>query len=202
MQRQYSRIYLQASFLQPRQRKTDVERSPTLSANLLLACSGFCCCISSSLRPSCEWLNHGAYTWKGSPWKRKDMMITKYKSKDSSRKVAQKRHLTSTHRQASIAAEAASYTRNTPLTDITANCAGEESVGWCSWHSCWCKERNRALCQGNGLPSPLSAATIPVRTNSCSKWKVSSVGALTLAKLALSLCVLHCSSPAGDAEFC
>lgn len=72
-------------------------------------------------------------------------------------------------------------------------------MAWCIWHSCWCKERNRALCPGNWLLSPLSATTLPVHTNSYSKVKNDYCGCTHTGKTALSLCVLHFSSPAENA---
>lgn len=83
-----------------------------------------------------------------------------------------------------------------------ANSAGKESVAWCSWHSCWCKERNRALWQGNWLPSPLSATVLPVYRNSYSKVENDCCGCTHTGKPSLSLCVQHLSYPAKNAEFC
>lgn len=95
------------------------------------------------------------------------MVIIKYKSRDNSRKVAQKSHLKSKSTSAGKhCCQGDIYARSTPLTDIKANSAGKESVAWCSWHSCWCKERGRAW------PRQLIAFSSPCNYTTCVHWEL------------------------------
>lgn len=104
---------------------------------------------------------------------------------DNSRKVAQKRHLKSKNTSAGKhCCQGDIYAKNTPLTDIKANSAGKDSVAWCSWQSCWCKEGRRACaktadCLLLSLQLHYLCALI-----AAPKWKMTAADAPTLPKVA------------------
>lgn len=112
-------------------------------------------------------------------------MITKYKPRDNSRKVAQKRHLKSKNTSAGKhCCQGDIYAGNTPLTDIRANSAGKDSVAWCSWHGCWCKEGRRAYAKAADcflLSLQLHYLCALIATP---KWKMTTANAPTLPKVA------------------
>lgn len=86
-----------------------------------------------------------------------------------------------------------------PLTDITANSAGKESVAWCSWQSCWGKERSRACAKAADcllLSLQLHYLCALIATP---KWKTTAAEAPNMAQGGLSHCVLNFSSAGENA---
>lgn len=112
-------------------------------------------------------------------------MITKYKSRDNSKKVAQKKHLKSKNTSAGKhCCQGDIYARNSPPTNAKENGAGQESVAWRGWQSCWCKEGRRACAKAADcllLSLQLHYLCALVATP---KWKTATADAPTLPNVA------------------
>lgn len=112
-------------------------------------------------------------------------MVAKYKSRDNSRKVAQKRHLKSKNTSAGEhGCQGDIYARSTPLTDVKANSAGKDSVAWCGWHSCCCKEGRRAGTKAADCLLLSLQLHYLCALRATPRWKMTTADAPTLPKVA------------------